>query len=141
MSNSNYFKQIRKSYKSWMEINDCQWKMFDKFCNNLEKYSDACILNEMNKSRIISDRFIDVYRNCNSINFDIDGVSQAYILFHLLERYHRYQELFADMIEQAIMPIRTNPIDIVDIGTGPGPFLYAISDTYDSLLKYAYRKK
>jgi hypothetical protein len=76
-------------------------------------------------------QFDNVIGHCDEITYDEDGAAQAYVILHFLDRYHRFQMTFDALARQGLMPSRSEGM-VLDIGTGPGPSMFAVSDFYRS---------
>lgn len=76
----------------------------------------------------------DVVKNCDKIDYKSIYTAGAYAIWHLLDRYHRFQLMQAVLLENNYNFHRTDrPARIMDIGTGPAPALFAFSDCYKTL--------
>jgi ribosomal protein RSM22 (predicted rRNA methylase) len=64
-------------------------------------------------------------------------VAEAYAFVHLLERYRRFWAVLEALMKAGTLPMRDTGIDVLDVGVGPGPALYATSDFYELLNFYA----
>lgn len=95
--------------------------------------------NDLLKSRenvqAIANQILNVLRNCDSISYNEKGVGYAYALLHFLDRFRRFQLTYELLDKKRLMPINGKKIDILDIGTGPGPSIYALSDFYSEKKK------
>lgn len=92
--------------------------------------------------------FEKVITSCNKVNYNNREIVMAYVMLHLLERYHRFQYMQLKLLgtkEHYIMSNLTkkqynNKFDytvrILDVGTGPAPALLAFSDFYDWLKQH-----
>lgn len=74
-------------------------------------------------------QFDNVLRHCDEITFDEPGAAEAYVILHFLDRYHRFQVTFDDLSRRGLMPEKPEG-SVLDIGTGPGPSMFAVSDFY-----------
>jgi SAM-dependent methyltransferase len=74
-------------------------------------------------------QFDNVLRHCDDITFDERGAAEAYVILHFLDRYHRFQMTFDELSRQGLMP-RKPKSSVLDIGTGPGPSMFAMSDFF-----------
>lgn len=93
------------------------------------------------ESQIISigNQIENVLSNCNNIKFDNFEAATAYACLHFLDRYHRFQLIFEKLNAHRIIPLQKNPIKILDIGTGPGPSMYAASDFFAEREYYPFK--
>jgi len=75
-----------------------------------------------------------VLKNCDEISYEEAGTAEAYALLHFLDRYHRFQLVFENLDSLGLMPAKKKeyPVDVLDVGTGPGPSMYALSDFFSS---------
>lgn len=82
-------------------------------------------------SLAICAQFQNVLRNCDTITYDEDGAAYAYVILHFLDRFHRFQMICAELKRAGLMPTK-RPVEVLDVGTGPGPSMFAISDHFRS---------
>lgn len=82
---------------------------------------------------LIASQLLNVLQNCDVITYEEPGTAEAYALLHFLDRYHRFQLTFEELNASNLMPIRPRRIDILDVGTGPGPSMFAVSDFYTDI--------
>ncbi|PAB57395.1 hypothetical protein [Anaeromicrobium sediminis] len=129
---------MNDEFVKWLEKNDL---LYERFCelnkrltSFLYKYTDD------NSKTEVCNRFSDVLKNCDVITYDEEGVSAAYTVLHFMDRYHRFQLVFLELLEKGILPIKSR-IDILDLGSGPGPSMYAMSDMYELYRKFEIEKK
>jgi ubiquinone/menaquinone biosynthesis C-methylase UbiE len=85
-------------------------------------------------SRAIASQLLNVINNCDEITYEEEGTAEAYALLHFLDRYHRFQLIFKLLFEKKLMPMRNAGLKILDVGTGPGPSMFAASDFYNTVL-------
>jgi hypothetical protein len=74
---------------------------------------------------------------CDEPIYDAPFVAEAYAFLHLLERYRRFSQVLDVLLRAGVLPMRDSGIDILDVGAGPGPALFASSDFYEQLAEYA----
>ncbi|EMA2414990.1 hypothetical protein U2G71_004357 [Vibrio vulnificus] len=82
----------------------------------------------------ICSQFENVLRNCDQITYEDVGTAEAYALIHFLDRYHRFQLIFKELDNLNLIVEKQSeyPFDILDVGTGPGPSMFALSDFFAS---------
>lgn len=132
----------------WIDASDLLFKRYEHLGELLQSYLVGppkppfhIILEDRDTSSEIVQRFPDVLGNCNEISYDEPGAVEAYVILHFLNRYRRFQLVFRSLVEQRLLPTRTDRrVELLDIGTGPAPSLYALSDAYD-LLKIFGKEK
>ncbi len=101
----------------------------------LKDFLTSYIKNDSEYASLIASQLLNVLKYCDEITYEEQGTAEAYALLHFLDRYHRFQIIFDTLNSHRIMPIKSQRIDILDVGTGPGPSMYAISDFYTNLHK------
>lgn len=101
----------------------------------LKDFLTSYIKNDSEYASLIASQLLNVLKHCDEITYEEQGTAEAYALLHFLDRYHRFQIIFDNLNSHHIMPIKSKRIDILDVGTGPGPSMYAISDFYTNLHK------
>ena len=117
-------------FKMWLDENDHLNKNFTLMQEVVTEYLNRAFESAWGNDDMISlvcRQIPTVLSHCDEITYDEPGVPEAYILMHFLDRYHRFQLIFMDMLKKGSFPIRET-IDVMDVGTGPGPSLFALSD-------------
>ena len=75
---------------------------------------------------------------CNDVRtFEKPFAAEAYAYVHFLERYRRTWKTLEHLLELEVLPLGVTGVRVLDIGTGPAPALYAISDLYSALTNFA----
>ena len=76
-----------------------------------------------------------VLSRCNDqATYQLPGATQAYAWLHLLDRYARTWQALEKLTIAGCIPLARYGVNILDVGTGPGPSAFAIHDFYTSLL-------
>lgn len=82
-------------------------------------------------------RLEDVMSRCDHLGFDnLDEVA-AYTMLHMSDRYDRASQVLERLFGVGCLPIRREQLNILDVGSGPGPCLYAAIDFYQQLADWA----
>lgn len=77
----------------------------------------------------------NVLRSCDQITYEDPGTAEAYALLHFLDRFRRFQLIFCALDEVGLLPVKgARHVNILDVGTGPGPSMFAASDFFSSHL-------
>lgn len=92
-------------------------------------------LQDTSLAQSTSAQLLNVLGSCDTITYDEEGAAEAYALLHFLDRYHRFQMTLDHLHARRAMPVRKRVLDILDVGTGPGAAMFALSDFYADLLK------
>ena len=123
-------------FLQWISDEDGLYSRFDMLARQVEALASDYILEECSNVEAIAGKLGDVIARCDDIDYG-DWVNvQAYALLHFLDRYHRFQIILSRLAELGVLPIKMLPIDILDVGTGPGPSLFTVSDFYALLVRY-----
>lgn len=85
-------------------------------------------------AKSVASQLLNVLKHCDHITYEEPGTAEAYALLHFLDRYHRFQLIFESLQRNKLMPMRSDGVKILDVGTGPGPSMYAVSDFYSNAL-------
>lgn len=125
-----------KKYREWIETEDFYYKRFDLLASKLEQFILEYTLTNAEFTCEVASKLESVLRSCDEINYQEDSTATAYGILHFLPRFRRYQLTFAKLIDKQVLPFGAKQINSLDIGTGPGPSLFALSDAYESLKKF-----
>lgn len=136
VSNRKFLIKVFPSFYKWYLNNDCLWTDFDQIKETLEVILFQKIMTDNENCKLIASRIAPVYENCDDLNYDQLGVVEAYVIMHFLERYHRFQHTFLFLLQMGVLPIRKLCTDVLDIGAGPTPALYALADLILRLKQY-----
>lgn len=124
-------------FLEWLNQGDYQLNAFQKLAEDLEKYLVHHILTDKVKCEKFASKLTDVLTRCDENIYDKCLVAEAYAFVHLLERYRRFWAVFIEMTTKQVLPMSDEGVDVLDVGTGPAPALYAVADFYDAFRKYA----
>ena len=139
LSNRKFLQENFKSIKSWTKSNDIQFRNFDQISEDLYIFLVSEFLSSKQIILQVINCLNDVIDECNEIDFDISFYTIAYIITHFLNRYHRFQKICTKLLENFIFPIRNRislTTDILSVGCGPAPSLFAIADFFLLLRQY-----
>lgn len=101
----------------------------------LENYLGQQFSSDQDGAHAAASQLQNVLQNCDNITYEEPGAAEAYAFLHFLDRYHRFQLTFERLNALKLMPLRGRRIDVLDIGTGPGPSMFALSDFYVRTLR------
>ncbi len=121
-------------YLKWLMETDFLWNRFNSLTTALENFILDLLSDEIFAIKVAS-KFEDVLRRCDEIDYSEDETAIAYCILHFLPRYRMFQMIYSKLLSENLLPlkIKKNPVRTLDIGTGPGPSMYALSDIYSSL--------
>lgn len=123
-------------FEKWVNDNDLLYQNFYILKKAVKEYLNHLIRNDYEDlCKSVSSNFNTVLEQCDQISYNENGVPEAYIILHFLDRYHRFQLIFMDMLKVGCFPIKET-ISMIDIGTGPGPSMYAFSDMINLIQTY-----
>ncbi len=123
-------------FNSWLGSSDFLYNRLDKLASKLTEYLSTPEFSSLTEMRAIFSKFEDVLKRCDLIDYQDDHTATAYVMLHFLTRYRRFQINFLALIEKNLLPIPRRKINVLDVGTGPAPALYALSDVFNSLIQY-----
>ncbi|MYC65072.1 MAG: hypothetical protein F4X12_01920 [Acidobacteriia bacterium] len=79
-----------------------------------------------------------VMGNCDDRKtYEMHGAALAYAWLHLPERYIRTWLALQRLLEHCLLPMGSEGVRALDVGTGPGPSAFATHDFYAALVRYA----
>lgn len=79
-----------------------------------------------------------VMRKCNDPRtYNMPGAVLAYAWLYLPERYIRTWLALERLLEQCFLPMGSEGVRALDVGTGPGPSAFATHDFYAATVKFA----
>jgi SAM-dependent methyltransferase len=90
-------------------------------------------------ARQFFDRLPDVLRRCDEDIYDAPFAAEAYAFVHLVDRYRRFWSVLEELLRARELPVRDTTLDVLDVGTGPAPALYAVNDFFEELRDFAGR--
>lgn len=124
------------SFIRWLDEGDRLYARFEILAQRVISFASTRFLGHCEDVQTIAKRLRDVRSRCDTIDYDVPGTVEAYALLHFLDRYHRFQLILSRLVDLGHLPVKKLPIDILDVGTGPGPSLFAISDMYSWIIAY-----
>jgi hypothetical protein len=148
------WRQLLKQYKTefleWLEGNGQRLSMFNKLAEDLERYLFKCLTPDSNyngsSKQYLCLTFIDCIPDALS-KCDEKGIydekemfAPAYAHIHLLERYRRFWDVLLCLLEVGVLPMSDKELEVLDLGTGPAPVLYAVTDFYQAFRDFANEK-
>lgn len=131
------------AFLDWLEATGKRFETFDRLAAALETLLLEHLLAE--NAEVTAEASCTAFAKalpvvltkCNESIYDEPFVAEAYAFVHLLERYRRFVHILDVLLKAGIVPMRDKGIDVVDVGVGPGPALFATSDFYGQLAEYA----
>lgn len=69
--------------------------------------------------------------------YELPMAPEAYAWLHLLDRYIRTWWALETMFQRACFPLAAYGVNVLDVGTGPGPSTLAVTAFYSALSDYA----
>lgn len=79
-----------------------------------------------------------VLDRCDDLDtYRLDMAPEAYAWVHLLDRYVRTWRALEAMLQSLCLPLASRGVNVLDVGTGPGPSTSAIADFYSAVTEYA----
>ena len=69
--------------------------------------------------------------------FEKPFAAEAYAFVHLLERYRRMWSVLRYLCSTGALPLAVRGVNVLDVGSGPGPSMLAVQEFYEALHEYA----
>ena len=134
------WKAIQRKYGGeileWLNRSNQLDKKLDEVSEALYEILSDKVASEKS-ARMVWDAVPAVLAKCNDQKtYELPGAPLAYAWLHLLDRYVRSWVALNFLLEKCLLPMASKGINALDIGTGPGPSGFAISDFYNSLSDY-----
>jgi SAM-dependent methyltransferase len=130
-------KNIFSEIATWIDNGDFLYKRFAVLSRLLERYIIHRVLVSKEAAETVARSFSDVLSRCDKISYEEPGQVPAYAILHFLDRYHRFQLILREAIHQRFLPLPKDTLRVLDVGTGPGPALFALSDIYALIDEFA----
>lgn len=128
----------------WLRENDLAFRRFQLLAYILEKALTEVFIDSSEKAIVVAKNFLNVLTKCDEISYAERGMAEAYAILHFLDRYHRFQKIFWTLLCFNLLPIYSKDetsINCLDIGTGPAPALFALSDLYSAVKHFGKEKQ
>ena len=84
-------------------------------------------------------RLSDVLGRCDENISDAPFQRKRNAFVHLVDRYRWFWDILEELLRARELPIRRTALDVLDVGTGPAPALYAVNDFLEELRAFAQR--
>lgn len=81
----------------------------------------------------------EVLKNCDTLSFSQPVEAVAYAGLHLLDRYGRVMQVLEHLLRGGRLPLRRSRVNVLEVGSGPAPALYAARDFYAMLNQWPGR--
>ena len=126
-----------KEFLQWLQETQALRTSFDAVSNALQ----VLLKNRVKTREEARDLWAAVpavMSHCNESDIDcMPGYAPAYGWLHFLERYIRTWLALQQLVNQNILPMGKEGVRALDVGTGPGPSVFATHDFYAAMVKYA----
>jgi hypothetical protein len=78
-----------------------------------------------------------VLKRCDENIYGLPFAAEAYAFVHLVDRYRRFWDVLEALLRVGALPVRETALDVLDVGTGPAPALYAVNDFFEEMRTFA----
>lgn len=86
-----------------------------------------------NEAGAVARSLPETLKNCDALSFSHTAEAVAYAGLHLLDRYARVMQVLEHLMQTGRLPIRKKGLNVLEVGSGPAPALYAVHDFYSML--------
>lgn len=140
MTRTRTWRRILKDHGSefvnWLSVTQLRKKSFDVLAAKLEEFLKRRLINQAD-CKMFWEQIPNVRTGCNiPETYEKPFAADAYAYVHLLERYRRIWDVLLHLTQREVLPLGERGLDILDIGTGPAPALYAADDFYQLLSQF-----
>lgn len=130
-------RKYNGAYLEWLMETNFEHRLFDRIANNLEEFLISQIASETD-AREFWDTIPFVREACNNpCTYEMPWAADAYAFSHFLMRYSRTWSILKHLTAEACLPLGSQGVRVLDIGTGPAPVLHAVKDFYNTLDAFA----
>ncbi len=139
LSNRKFIESIYEDFSQWVRDRNLLFNKFNQISESLSRFLITYIFDDEESCVKVMNCFNDVIDECNDIDFNDPANAIAFIVTHFLNRYHRFQKIGMRLLKKLLFPIRTKTYlttDILSVGCGPAPSLFALSDLFSLLKQY-----
>ena len=142
MEQDTSWRQLLKNYSDsfldWLMETNYEYNALDFLASRLSKYLISNIRTEAD-AREFWDTVPPVLGACNECStYQLPWVAEAFAFEHFLVRYCRTWSALKHLTSEFVLPLGVQGVRVLDIGTGPAPTLFAISDFYSALNMFAH---
>lgn len=127
---------VIQDYHTWTsaEIRMLEEKQREDFIYLKKALINYFNINSSEYWKAVAVHMQDVLDFCDKIDYKEPETADAYAICHLLDRYHRFQIMQLELLKSNLTNhLKNRPFNILDVGTGPAPALFAFSDYYRAL--------
>ena len=123
----------------WIRENAVFVQKFDACAKVLSKYLFSQIRTSAD-ARMVWRGVPRALNHCDADTMHEDrGVVLAYAWLHFLERYARAWQALEHLVEKYRLPMGSQGVRALDVGSGLGPTAFAIHDFYSAMLEFSDR--
>lgn len=134
-TNKKFCNEISPDFNSWL-TNDINENDLLRVSKILFKFFEEYVFADKLVAKELSERLENGFK-ANLIGYDVIEDIYSYAILHFLDRYHRHQKIYLNFFKDGIFPLRENrTIDVLDIGAGPSPSLFALADLFKNLKEF-----
>jgi ribosomal protein RSM22 (predicted rRNA methylase) len=90
------------------------------------------VANAVDGSRVVRELPSTLGR-CNELAFATEAQTLAYTIWHLADRYGRLLQVLDALFVAGHLPLRRKRMSVLEVGAGPSPAIYAVTDFYIDL--------
>ena len=131
-------KNHSDSFLDWLIETNYEYNALDFLANRLSQFLISNIRTEAD-AREFWDTVPYVLSACNEcFTYQLPWVAEAFAFEHFLVRYCRTWSALKHLTSEFVLPLGVQGVRVLDIGTGPAPTLFAISDFYTALKMFAH---
>jgi SAM-dependent methyltransferase len=122
-----------RRFLTWLKATDARQHQMERLCADMVSYARTRLA-DATSCLAFWEAIPKTRSGCNDLSiFNSPEAVLAYAFQHLPRRYLRTWNALLMMTASACLPLGTEGVRVLDIGTGPGTTAFAISDFYERL--------
>ncbi len=129
-------KRTFPEFQEWATENEVIERDLMKYASGLKDLLKIAVRDEVDRKKF-GTALLETTGQMANINFDLEYVGLAYAARFFLDRYVRLRHILPKLWEYGVLPVGTNELKILDLGTGPGNALFALHDLYQDINAFA----
>jgi hypothetical protein len=123
-------------FLQWLDEDGVQERVVESLAADVQSFTLAA-LHDRDAAKAFREAIPDVLARCDEDIYDRPLRAETYAFMHLLERYRRAWRVLCELTATRTLPLAIHGVRTLDVGTGPAPVLFAVSDFYRELDRFA----
>jgi|GEM_PF-2936267 len=122
----------------WMEASGVKERLLSDICMAVKQCVYTTNRSESSFRYETIKQYPDALAKCDDIDFNDRAQAVAYLALHMADRYCRTWLVLEQVLAAGKLPIgKSGNFSVLDVGSGPGPGVFAVRHFYAALAHYA----